>query len=235
MVNAVEWKGSHLQLLDQRRLPTEETYLELTNIEQAHDAIQQLVVRGAPAIGITAAYGLYLGMLNSNATSRDDFFAELDDKIAYLSAARPTAVNLFWALAELKRQTAQLDTGDINVLTEQLLTSAKEIHEDDRLRCDAIGDHGVSIIPDKARVMTHCNAGSLATGGIGTALGVIYRAHEHGKDVEVFANETRPILQGARLTVWELQKAGVPANLICDNMAAAMMQPKILQSFSGLT
>ncbi len=224
MIKAVEWIDNHLRLLDQTLIPTQTVFKEIQTIEETFEAIRKLRVRGAPAIGITAAYGLYLGMHTENPTTRDEFFHKLEKHIQYLAGARPTAVNLFWAMEAIKARLQEIPGNDVAVLTEKLLELAKEVHEDDRQRCDAMADHGQEVVPEGARILTHCNTGALATGGIGTAFGVIYRAHQLGKNVSVYADETRPLLQGARLTVWELMTAKIPVTLICDNMAAALMQ-----------
>lgn len=223
MLSAVSWQENQLTLIDQTLLPEETTYIQLDTVETVFEAIRKLRVRGAPAIGITAAYGLYIAMRNFSGDRRE-FFQQLDKHIAYLSEARPTAVNLFWALEALK--TALLNSNETSVenLKSLLLKLAIDLHNDDRQRCDDMADHGQSVIPENANILTHCNTGALATGGIGTALGVIYRAHQNGKNVLVYADETRPVLQGARLTVYELASANIPVKLICDSMAAALMQ-----------
>jgi len=193
-------------------------------MEEAFEAIQKLRVRGAPLLGITAAYGLYLGMRGLTFGSPKEFFQTLDEKIAYLASARPTAVNLSWALQAVRAKLQGQPNAESETLKRQLLDLAIALQEDDRRRCEGIAEQGQLVVPHGARILTHCNTGALATGGIGTALGVIYRAHLLGKNVKVFADETRPILQGARLTMWELARAGIPAQLICDSMAAALMQ-----------
>jgi methylthioribose-1-phosphate isomerase len=223
MIEALAWKDDCLVILDQTQLPEHVCYRQLHRIEEVYEAIQRLRVRGAPAIGITAAYGLYLGMRQAAARSGEEFFRALQDKVRYLASARPTAVNLSWALVEVERKLQALPAQDVAALQERLLALAIALHEDDRRRCRAIAEHGQQLVPPGARILTHCNAGALATGGIGTALGIVYLAHERGRVARVFADETRPVLQGARLTMWELAQAGVPAQLICDNMAAALM------------
>lgn len=224
MIKAVEWIDDHLRLLDQTLIPTQTVYKEIRTIEEVFEAIRKLRVRGAPAIGITAAYGLYLGMRAESPATREEFFQKLEEKIQYLAEARPTAVNLFWAMEALNKRLQGSPGNDVTALTKRLLELAREVHEDDRRRCDAMADQGQEVVPEGARILTHCNTGALATGGIGTAFGVIYRAHQLGKNVSVFADETRPLLQGSRLTVWELMTAQIPVTLICDNMAAALMQ-----------
>jgi methylthioribose-1-phosphate isomerase len=226
MIQALSWKDDHLEILDQTRLPEATIYLQLRRIEKVFEAIQMLRVRGAPAIGIAAAYGLCLGLHDLKPKSRDEFFATLKEEIQYLASARPTAVNLLWALQEIQRKLQSLPAADLPALQQRLLAEALALHEDDRQRCERMAAHGQSLVPDPARILTHCNTGALATGGIGTALGVIYRAHTAGKRIRVFANETRPLLQGARLTMWELSAARIPAQLICDSTAASLMQQK---------
>lgn len=221
----IAWNNDCLEILDQTLLPEEVRFLQLGTIEAAFEAIQKLRVRGAPMIGITAAYGLYLGMRTTLAASAEEFFGILEEQVAYLSGARPTAVNLFWALQAVKsRLTKEAGGRSVSQLKARLLEIATEVHEDDRRRCDAMAEYGQEVIPHGARILTHCNTGALATGGIGTAFGVIHRAHLVGKQVHVYADETRPVLQGARLTMWELANAKIPSQLICDNMAAALMR-----------
>lgn len=226
MIQAVAWKQDYLELLDQTLLPETVRYLEVRRVEEAFEAIQKLRVRGAPAIGITAAYGLYLGMRAAPTRSRDEFLALLKDRIKYLASARPTAVNLFWAMEELRTRLQKLTDTDIETLRQRLLDFAIELHQDDRQRCEAMAKHGQHVVPQNARILTHCNTGALATGGIGTAFGVIYEAHRCGKNIHVYADETRPVLQGARLTMWELAAAKIPSQLICDSMAATLMRQK---------
>lgn len=224
MLQAVSWNGDSLKIIDQTRLPETLTYLELSTIEEIFEAIRALKVRGAPAIGIAAAYGLYLGMRDVSGMTPSRFFAVLDEKIEYLGSARPTAVNLLWALQDARAELLAHADDDLERMKHRLLQRAVAVHEDDRQRCRRMAEHGQKILPEHSRILTHCNTGILATGGIGTAFGVFYQAHQDGKKVEVFATETRPLLQGARLTMWELSQAGIPATLICDNMAGALMQ-----------
>lgn len=195
-----------VRLLDQRLLPGEEKWVECRSYKDVAAGIKQMVVRGAPAIGIAAAYGVVLGVIEG---------APLEEVYATLAATRPTAVNLFWALDKMRKVSPQ---------TEPLLSRvARRIHDDDIASCRAIGQNGAALLKDGG-VLTHCNAGSLATGGYGTALGVLRSAHEHGKRLHVFVDETRPFLQGARLTAWELKQVGIPTTVITDNMAAHFMQ-----------
>lgn len=200
-----------LVVLDQTRLPNEETYMTLKTTEDVFHAIKNMNVRGAPLIGVTAAYGLVLA---STQGSTDDVCRARD----LLSRARPTAVNLTWALDRMK-----LHISDRPGLHERLLEAAKKIEQEDILSCQKIGEYGAVLIKNGASVMVHCNAGALATSGIGTALGIIYTAHNQGKTVSVYANETRPLLQGARLTTWELTRQGIETYAICDNMSASYM------------
>lgn len=217
----VRWIDNKVQMVDQRRLPTEEIWNTYTDAEGVADAIKTMVVRGAPAIGVSAAYGLALEALSFEGTTqalRDS----LQAKAALLEATRPTAINLKWALDRMLRLAEQLVPGDLKSMKERLIEEAQEIHAEDIRLCKSIGDAGAELIPQGARVLTHCNAGALATGDYGTALGVIRSARE--KISHVWVDETRPFLQGARLTAWELMKEEIPCKLICDNMAGHFMQ-----------
>ena len=208
-MDAIRWKGNTLSLLDQTRLPVEEVWLDYTDYRPVADAIRTMVVRGAPAIGVTAAYAYCLAALAGE---------DLDQARTVLAASRPTAVNLFWALDRMARRAAACG-GD----PQALIAEAVAIHAEDVDMCKAIGLHGAAVVPEHARILTHCNAGALATGGYGTALGVIRAAHAQGKVEMVYADETRPLLQGARLTAYELVCDRIPATLIADNMAASLM------------
>ncbi len=207
---ALRWEDDMLQILDQRRLPWEVKYVLCRDHEEVAFAIKNMVVRGAPAIGIAAAYGVVLGVKNLS-------LSKLDEIIETLSRTRPTAVNLFWALERMKRR-ARLSSS-----WRELLEEARAIHDEDIKANEAMGLYGAELVPEKASVLTHCNAGALATGGFGTALGVIRMAIRQGKSVKVFADETRPVLQGARLTTWELMMDGIDVTLITDNMAGYLM------------
>lgn len=228
----LRWEGDargQLLLLDQTLLPTEVQYLTCRTIEDLHSAIRRLVVRGAPAIGVSAAYGVVLGLQ----TVRDDaagFAARLDEVIRFLAGSRPTAVNLFWALERMRRvaqqEGARLSTA---ALHDRLLEEARAIEREDREMCAAIGRHGAALLGDGG-VLTHCNAGGLATAGDGTALAVIFAAAAQGRRLHVWADETRPLLQGARLTAWELQQRGIPVTLICDSVAGRVMQEGRVQA-----
>ncbi len=222
----IEWVGGvdgHARLIDQTLLPTTEKVLDVRDVETMWDAIRRLAVRGAPAIGIAAAYGTVLGLQRETGGDRGAFDAAVGRVTDYLATSRPTAVNLFWALERMRKTAAAAEGAPPRRALETLLAEAKRIHEADRESCHAIGRHGADLVPDRAGILTHCNAGGLATAERGTALAVIFEAHARGKAVRVFADETRPLLQGARLTSWELVKGGVDCTLICDSMAAKVM------------
>ncbi|ASC71542.1 Methylthioribose-1-phosphate isomerase 1 [Halomicronema hongdechloris C2206] len=219
----VRWDHGTLYLLDQTRLPLETVIDPYTTVEQVWDAIRRLKVRGAPAIGIAGAYGLVLAMRSQQHLTHEDFLAQLDTQAAYLDSARPTAVNLHWALQRLLRQARQLHQQPVPEIYQALEQTAIQIHAEDRQLCRRIGDHGRPLIKTGMGILTHCNAGALATAELGTALAPLYLAHEAGVSFRVYADETRPLLQGARLTTWELQQAGIDVTLICDNMAATLM------------
>jgi methylthioribose-1-phosphate isomerase len=224
----LRWVGGtdgDLELIDQRKLPAELVYIPCRNTQEVFDAIKDLAVRGAPAIGVTAAYGAFIAARNGG-TSLNDTVKALVEGCETLVKARPTAVNLFWALERMKTfglKTAETKPARDTFLSE-LLTEAKRIHDEDVAMCHAIGRFGAPLIKENSGVLTHCNAGSLATSFFGTALAVFYEAKNQGRHFKVYADETRPILQGARLTHWELATAGVDVTLICDNMAGYAMQ-----------
>ncbi|MEM1062710.1 MAG: S-methyl-5-thioribose-1-phosphate isomerase [Planctomycetota bacterium] len=224
---SIRWTGDRsgtLTLLDQTRLPTEEVFLECTTAEHVWDAIKRLAVRGAPAIGVSAAYGVVLGVRDAAGGNRAAFDAKLAAVCDYLAGSRPTAVNLFWAIERLKRVAAENADLDPAAMTDRLLEEARTIEAEDREMCAAIGRHGVDLLPAGRGVLTHCNTGALATAGDGTALSVIFAAQAAGKDIHVYADETRPLLQGARLTTWECISRDVPVTLICDSAAAQVMK-----------
>ena len=226
-IPTIEWLGGVegcARLIDQTLLPTEFRQIECKSVEAMWEAIKVLRVRGAPAIGIAAAFGTVLGIQKSTAAAFEDFLRELSTATDYLATSRPTAVNLFWALERMKRVAEENRFMTIPLLKERLLDEALAILEEDKATCRAIGRHGAPLIPDGGGVLTHCNAGGLATADYGTALAVMFAAHERGKRFRVFADETRPLLQGARLTAWELMQAGIDVTLICDNMAAVVMR-----------
>ncbi len=207
-------------------------FLTLSSIEEVWEAIRFLKVRGAPAIGMAAAYGLYLGVHSSKEKNVNAFLADLEEKSDYLATARPTAVNLFWALKRLKEKASQGQTQGMNVdlIKKILLEEALRIQEEDEKICREIGEQALSLFHDGMGILTHCNAGSLATAMYGTAIAPFYIAKERGWNLKIFADETRPVLQGARLTTWELQKAGIDVTLICDNMAAVVMANHSVQA-----
>ena len=227
------WLGDasgKLRLIDQTLLPVEYLEIELTQVEQVFEAIRSLRVRGAPAIGCAAAYGLVIGLQNFTGLDRAAFDGKVTEVADYLATSRPTAVNLFWALDRMRRVVPHSTGLTSPQLLERLLEEARLIEVEDREMCAAIGRHGASLLKNGQGVLTHCNAGGLATAGDGTALAVIFAAAAEGKNLQVFADETRPLLQGARLTAWELQQRGVPVTLICDNMAGWVMQEGRIQA-----
>ena len=223
--------GGHLELIDQTLLPLQLKLLECRDVETVYEAIRGLRVRGAPAIGLAAAYGVVIGLQSTCRGDEAAFFARLTEVTDHLAASRPTAVNLFWALDRMTRRAASLrgerPPVEIHV---QLLAEAKSIHEEDRTICRAIGRHGAELLADGGGVLTHCNAGGLATADYGTALAVFFTAHETGKRLRVYVDETRPLLQGARLTTWELVQRGIDTTLICDSMAAQVMREGRVQA-----
>ena len=221
MTKALEWLGDRLRLLDQTRLPQEEVYLELRSYREVAAAIRGMKVRGAPAIGVAAAYGLALAAQQIEARSKEEFLPKLEAASQILASTRPTARNLFWALERL-RKLAQ-ESNDPSRLRERLVQEAELIQRENEQADRRIAEHGAALIPEKATILTHCNAGALATAGYGTALGVIKLAHQQGKSPRVYATETRPLLQGARLTTWELIQEGIPVTLITDSMAGYLL------------
>ncbi|MCS7463665.1 S-methyl-5-thioribose-1-phosphate isomerase [Paenibacillus doosanensis] len=232
-LQSVRWNSAEnrLDLLDQRLLPDEIVYLALTTSEQVWDAIKQLAVRGAPAIGISAAYGVYLGV-RDHSGGRDELLDAAVKQCDYLATSRPTAVNLFWALDRMKQRARELASAgtEPEALKQALLDEAKLIQSEDEETCRLIGEHALSLFEDGMGLLTHCNAGGLATARYGTALAPMYLAQERGIRLKVYADETRPVLQGARLTAFELQQAGVDVTLICDNMAGAVMSKGWVQA-----
>ena len=222
ILNPIYWKNNSLHIIDQTLLPSRLETISLSSVREVWTAIQRLQVRGAPAIGIAAGYGVVLSSLMHKNQPVITFKEKIVEDIDYLRTARPTAVNLFQVLDQFDNLITNSDetVPEICLAIEQL---ALAIHADDKDRCRQIGRHGQEVIPGSATVLTHCNTGALATGGIGTALGIIYTAKEQGKTLQVFVDETRPLLQGSRLTAFELEHAGIPATLISDNMAAMVM------------
>jgi methylthioribose-1-phosphate isomerase len=226
MLPTIAWQDSDIVMIDQRKLPATEVYVTCRSVNDVAKAIKTMVIRGAPAIGVSAAMGLALGAARSKATGTKQFTTEFQRNCELLAATRPTAVNLFWAIERMKQSFAEgaLAGESVEQLRARLRTAADRIHDDDVASCRAIGAHGATLVPDEARILTHCNAGALATAGYGTALGVIRGAVEAGRKVRVLADETRPFLQGARLTAWELVKDGIDTTVITDNMAGAIMR-----------
>ncbi len=219
----VKWQEDRLLLLDQTLLPTETVYLSLTKIEEVWAAIRHLQVRGAPAIGMAAAYGLYLGIRDSKEETFDSFWGEVTERAAYLATARPTAVNLFWALDRIKERVRAEAGKSVQEIKQAVLAEGLDIQREDEEVCRQIGEHLLTLLQDGIGVLTHCNPGALATAAYGTATAPFYLAKERGWNLKVYADETRPVLQGARLTAYELQQAGIDVTLICDNMAAMVM------------
>jgi methylthioribose-1-phosphate isomerase len=230
-VETLRWVGGidgTLHLIDQTLLPGKLEEIACRDVATVWEAIKMLRVRGAPAIGIAAAYGVVLGV--REATSEEAFQAALNNSLTYLAGSRPTAVNLFWALDRMRARAEAIAGQAPTVVTEQLLREARAIHEEDRALCRAIGRYGAELLPDGAGVLTHCNAGGLATAEYGTALSVFFTAQDQGKQLHVYVDETRPLLQGSRLTAWELVQRGIPATLICDSMAAQVMRERKVQA-----
>lgn len=213
-----------LVLLDQTKLPGAEVYIEIKTKEDMWDAIYHLKVRGAPAIGVAAAYGLYVDAVNYEGDCVPEFLEHIKAGASYLNSARPTAVNLSWALKRMTEGLLEKQWDSVDAAKEWLLAEAKAIHREDTEACKAMGEYGLSLLEPGMGILTHCNAGTIATSKYGTCLAPLYLGHERGYDFKVFADETRPLLQGARLTSWELNKAGIDVTLICDNMAATIMK-----------
>ncbi len=224
MIQTLEWTDSGVRFIDQTKLPTEETYVLCKTHQQVADVIRNMVVRGAPAIGVAAAMGIALGMKNSKASTVGELKAEFDEISDVIAKTRPTAVNLFWAIARMRDQFESLRIRPMPQIKQALIDEARRMHAEDIRTNQAMGRHGAALMPASGGVLTHCNAGALATCGYGTALGVIRAAIEQGKKIHVYADETRPFLQGSRLTAWELMKDGIPTTVISDNMAGAIMQ-----------
>jgi methylthioribose-1-phosphate isomerase len=241
MLQTITWTGQSVRLLDQTRLPTETIYVDVTNEKQMWDAIKRLVVRGAPAIGVAAAFGVYLGIRETRSAELFSFYAKLNDVADYLASSRPTAVNLFWALDRMRRaaREAGRDTHNLNprdaieVIKQRLLSECLAMIDEDNRVCRAIGEHGLKLLMEivgsaprtiPIQLLTHCNAGGLATVQYGTALAPVYVGSEQGMTFHVWSDETRPLLQGSRITAFELQSNGIPVTVICDSMAASVMQ-----------
>ena len=226
MLPTIAREADAVVMIDQRKLPAQEIYVRCKTAGEVAKAIKTMVIRGAPAIGVAAAMGIALGMRKSKATGTQKFAAEFQSVCELMAGTRPTAVNLFWAIDRMKRAFADaVQAGEsVDQIKDRLDREAERIHDEDVASCRAMGAFGAEVVPADARILTHCNAGALATAGYGTALGVIRGAVEQGKAVAVFADETRPFLQGARLTAWELVRDGINTTVITDNMAGALMR-----------
>jgi methylthioribose-1-phosphate isomerase len=236
-IEAVKWTGGVdgvLEVIDQRRLPDEFIKLKIRTIEQLHEAIRTLTVRGAPAIGVAAAYGPVLATQTlTNRQGLQDTMDKVGGACGYLAGSRPTAVNLFWALARIRnraREVVARPAATVRQIREAILDEANAIRREDVEMCRQIGVNGEKFIPNNSGILTHCNAGALATAGQGTALSVLYEAQKKGRRFEVFADETRPLMQGSRLTAWELQQAGIKVTVLCDNMAGSLMKQGKIQA-----
>jgi methylthioribose-1-phosphate isomerase len=226
MLPTIEWQGDTIVMVDQRKLPAQEIYLRCRSAQEVAKAIRTMVIRGAPAIGVAAAMGLALGMRKSTAKGTKQFAVEFQKTCDMMASTRPTAVNLFWAIERMKRAFSEgaLAGESPHELADRLEKEARAIHDEDVANCRTMGAFGAALVQDGARVLTHCNAGALATAGYGSALGVIRAAVEQGKKVAVFADETRPFLQGARLTAWELVREGISTTVITESMAGPLMR-----------
>jgi methylthioribose-1-phosphate isomerase len=226
MLPTIDWQGDVIVMVDQRKLPGQEIYVRSRSAQEVAKAIRTMVIRGAPAIGVAAAMGIALGMRKSTARGTKQFAVEFQKICDMMAGTRPTAVNLFWAIERMKRTFAEgAQAGESTTeLADRLEREARAIHDEDVASCRAMGGHGAAVVPDGARVLTHCNAGALATAGYGSALGVIRAAVEQGKRIAVIADETRPFLQGARLTAWELVRDGINTTVITESMAGPLMR-----------
>jgi len=223
-ITPVRFENDRLLILDQTLLPGMESYIEIKTKEDLWDAIYMLRVRGAPAIGVAAAYGIYTVTRHIQIEDFDDFAAQFHEIRKYIASARPTAVNLFWALARMENRLLKLRGQAPETIRQELFSEAETIRLEDESACRAMGEYGLSLLKPGMGILTHCNAGTIATAKYGTCLAPIYLGHERGYEFKVFADETRPLLQGARLTAWELSRAGVDVTLICDNMASIVMK-----------
>lgn len=223
MIQTLEWTDQGVRFIDQTKLPMEETYVTCKTHEQVAEVIRTMVVRGAPAIGVAAAMGIALAVKNSTAETVGDLKRDFKQACDVIGKTRPTAVNLFWAIRRMQEKLERIRIRPLAQIKQTLIEEAQRMHAEDIAANRAMGRHGATLMPCEGGVLTHCNAGALATCGYGTALGVIRAAVEQGKKIHVFADETRPFLQGSRLTAWELMKDGIPTTVISDNMAGAMM------------
>jgi methylthioribose-1-phosphate isomerase len=230
MLPTIDWIDNEVVMVDQRKLPTQEVYVRCRTATEVARAIKTMVIRGAPAIGVAAAMGIGLEMRRSKATGTRQFTTEFQKTCELLAATRPTAVNLFWAIDRMRRvfSVTALAGASVGELQDRLATEARAIHDEDVASCKAMGAHGAGVVPSPARILTHCNAGALATAAYGTALGVIRGAVDAGIPVSVYADETRPFLQGARLTAWELVRDGIDTTVITDNMSGTLMRQGLI-------
>lgn len=221
-MKSIEWCGSSLRFIDQTKLPSEEVYIISTDYREIAEAIRKMKIRGAPAIGIAAAYAIALAILHCVSDNMSNLQKIFDTAYQTLASTRPTARNLFWSLERMRNVFNGISS--VGEAKQRLVQEACKIHEEDIITCRMIGEYGVSLVPSPANILTHCNTGALATGGEGTALSIIAKAHREGKSIHVFVDETRPLLQGARLTMWELKYLNIDATLITDNMSAVLMK-----------
>lgn len=221
---SISWQEDHLVILDQTQLPLREIYSDVNTIGQVWEAIKKLKVRGAPAIGIAGAYGLYLGVRELESKNFTSFNVELNRWMEYLKSSRPTAVNLSWALERINQTVYANKDKELDEIKDIILETAKTIHDEDKRVCRQIGENGVKLVKKGANILTHCNTGGLATAAYGTAYSVLLHAHHDEKEIHVWVDETRPLLQGARLTTWELKQAEIPFHLITDSMAGSLMK-----------
>lgn len=224
MVKTLEWTSDGVRFIDQRKLPTEETYVTCATYEEVAEAIRNMTVRGAPAIGVAAAMGIALGARDADAGHVSELRRAFDQICEEMGSTRPTAVNLFWAIERMQNKFEALSELPVERIRQELIAEAQRMYVEDIAANEALGRHGATLMPSSGGVLTHCNAGALATCGYGTALGVIRAAVEQGKKIQVYADETRPFLQGSRLTAWELMQDKIPTTVISDNMAGAMMK-----------
>ncbi|KNY26662.1 S-methyl-5-thioribose-1-phosphate isomerase [Pseudobacteroides cellulosolvens] len=224
----LEYKDGALKLIDQTKLPTQKIYVECTTYMEVAEAIKNMIVRGAPAIGVTAAYGIAIGAQSIKTQSKSEFMQNIEEICNILRSTRPTAVNLFWAVDRIYKTALSHMEKSLDEIKQAILNEAIMMDSEDVEANKAIGKNGLSLIKDNFTILTHCNAGALATCDYGTALGVIRAAHDAGKNINVYADETRPYLQGARLTAWELTQDGIPVTLICDNMAGHFMKSGVI-------
>ncbi|AFL87852.1 methylthioribose-1-phosphate isomerase [Terriglobus roseus DSM 18391] len=239
MIPTLEWTDKGVNFLDQTKLPLEETYVLATTYQDVATVIRDMIVRGAPAIGVSAGMGMALAVQKSPATTVDALLKDVDEAAAVLAATRPTAVNLFWGIERIRTLVRKLaasqpadrsDADKLKAITDEVIAEANRMYDEDIAACKTMGQFGADLLPKKGTVLTHCNAGALATCGYGSALGVIRAAVERGHVIDVLADETRPFLQGARLTAWELMKDNIPTSVLCDNMSGALMRQGRIQA-----